>query len=110
VEKAGVNMENSTKYLLEMKSFMIYRNGSNRAYLLSVKDNIENIDSKEIKYQAAEKLQTGNVFINYSPSMENACQYQFLTPYKVIDKVVDENNNIIIIGKQLPNITVKTSK
>lgn len=82
----GVSMEDLTKYLLEIKSFKIYRNGSNRAYLLSGKVDRE-IDSKEIKYQAAEKLQTGDIFLNYSPSMENACQYQFLTPYKVIDKV-----------------------
>jgi hypothetical protein len=103
-------MKDLTRCLLEMKSFMIYRNGLNRAYLLSVKGDMENIDSKEIKYQVAEKLQTGNVFINYSPSMENACQYQFVTPYKVIDRVVDENSNIIIIGEQLPNITVETRK
>ncbi|HWQ71930.1 MAG TPA: hypothetical protein VN370_06355 [Desulfitobacteriaceae bacterium] len=102
-------MEDLTKYLLEMKSFMIYRNGSNRAYLLSGKVDRET-DSKEIKYQAAEKLQTGDIFLNYSPGMENACQYQFLIPYKVIDKVVDENNNIIIIGEQLAKITVKTRR
>lgn len=99
-----------TKYLLENTSFKIYRNGSNRAYLLSGKDDLGKIDSKEIKYQVAEKLQTGNIFVNYSPSMENACQYQFVTPYEVIDRVIDENNNIIIIGEQLPNITVKTRK
>lgn len=103
-------MNDLTKHLLEMKSFMIYRNGSNKAYLLSLKADSENIDNREIKYSEAEKLQKGNLFIYYSPSMDNACQYQFITPFEVMDKVVDENGNIIIIGEQLPNLTVKTRK
>ncbi|MDD2234450.1 MAG: hypothetical protein PHZ11_06655 [Desulfitobacteriaceae bacterium] len=103
-------MNDLTRNSLEMKSFLIYRNGSNKAYLLSLKDDSGNIDSMEIEYSVAEKLQTGNLFICYSPSMANACQYQFVTPYEVLDKVVDENGNIIIIGEQLPNLTVKTPK
>jgi hypothetical protein len=103
-------MNDLTKHLLEMKSFMIYRNGSKKAYLMSLKVDSGNIDSKEIEYPVAEKLQTGNLYICYSPSMANACQYQFITPYKVLDKVVDESGNIIIIGEQLPNLTVKTRK
>ncbi|MHB8124816.1 MAG: hypothetical protein ACYDEJ_04085 [Desulfitobacteriaceae bacterium] len=103
-------MKDITKYLLENKSLEIFRNGINNAYLLSVINDLGEIENKEIEYQIAEKLQIDDIFINYSESMEYACQYQFIKPYIVIDKIVDEKGNIIIIGEQSQKISLKIKK
>lgn len=102
-------MKDITRQLLAGKSFEIYRNGQNKAYLLSLPKDSEDIESQKIEYEIAEKLQEKNIFLHYSPSMENACMYQFVTPYEVLEKAVDELGNIILIGEQLPPITLKVS-
>jgi hypothetical protein len=102
-------MKDITRQMLAGKSFEIYRNGQNKAYLLSLPKEAENIESITIKYELAEKLQRKNIFLQYSPSMANACMYQFVTPYMVIDKAVDELGNIIIVGERMPPISLKVS-
>ncbi|MHB9947427.1 hypothetical protein CF095_19010 [Clostridium botulinum] len=100
-------MNKDTEYLIQEWALEIYRQGGNRSYLLCVTSKLGGTSFNEIDYEVAEKLMLNEIYMAYSVNLQVPCKENFVMPYKIIDKIIDQKSNIILIAEEIKNITVK---
>lgn len=100
-------MNENTSYLLSEVGIEIYKSGGNKAYMLCVINKNGGIGNYGIDYEIAEKLDINNIYLGYSVNLDIAIKTQFVKPYKIVDKIIDEKHNIILIVEELKNIDLE---
>ncbi|WP_026893781.1 hypothetical protein [Clostridiisalibacter paucivorans] len=85
-------------------------NKSDTAIMLFYHNDIGGISNHEIEYNIAEKLKIGDTYIRYSINERVPCKNDFIMCYQVVEKIIDENNNIILIVHEKNNVDVNIKK
>lgn len=100
-------MTDNTRYLLTKCFEDIYRNGSEKAYLLSIINESGGTSSYSVDYDIAKVLSKDDIYLYCSINFDYPNKNQFIKPYKIIQKVVDEARNIILIGEEQKSISLE---
>lgn len=86
-------MNEKTKRALQEYGIEIYNEGNKNAYIITMDPNIK----EEIEYNIAKELHVNDNYMKYSIDLNVPCKDQFVMLYKVLDKIIDEEENIILI-------------
>lgn len=100
-------MDNIIKYFLTTQYLDIYKEGSNNAYLLSKTSEYGGIQTTCIDYDIARNISKDEIYMEYSINLQYHNKDQFLMPYIIIEKIVDKNGNIILIGEKQDSVSLK---
>lgn len=80
-----------------MKAYILYYHG----------EELKGISEHEVEYNAASKLNINDIYLRYSINANYPCKDQFCMTYRVTDKIIDENENIILIARECEKISAK---
>lgn len=98
-------MNDITKKLVKRCADDLYQ-AHGQAFHLYFHSELEGVTSTEIPKYVAETIRIGESLMDYSINRNISIKQNFVRAFKVIDKIIDENENIIVVTEKNETIDV----